>query len=163
MVNQIKLYNKELLSIILIFCTGILVEFLGVNYGLLFGEYSYGKNLGPKLFEVPILIGMNWVILTVISGSISNYISKGSKILSILLGSTLMLFIDFFIEPVAPMLDFWEFKNSIVPFSNYTGWLITGSITQILYQYLFKEKELRFSLNLYLAIFVFFLFLNFKI
>ena len=163
MVNQIKLYNKELLSIILIFCTGILVEFLGVNYGLLFGEYSYGKNLGPKLFEVPILIGMNWVILTVISGSISNYISKGSKILSILLGSTLMLFIDFFIEPVAPMLDFWEFKNSIVPLSNYTGWLITGFVTQLLYQYLFKEKELRFSLNLYLAIFVFFLFLNFKI
>ena len=163
MVNQIKLYNKELLSIILIFCTGILVEFLGVNYGLLFGEYSYGKNLGPKLFEVPILIGMNWVILTVISGSISNYISKGSKILSILLGSTLMLFIDFFIEPVAPMLDFWEFKNSIVPLSNFTGWLITGFVTQLLYQYLFKEKELRFSLNLYLAIFVFFLFLNFKI
>ena len=163
MVNQIKLHNKELLSIILIFCTGILVEFLGVNYGLLFGEYSYGKNLGPKLFEVPILIGMNWVILTVISGSISNYISKGSKILSILLGSTLMLFIDFFIEPVAPMLDFWEFKNSIVPLSNYSGWFMTGLITQLLYQYLFKEKELKFSLNLYLAILVFFLFLNFKI
>ena len=42
------------------------------------------------------------------SGSISNYISKGSKILSIVLGSILMLVIDFFIEPVAPMLDFWE-------------------------------------------------------
>ena len=163
MVNQIKLNSKELFCIVLIFLTGISVEFLGVNYGLLFGEYSYGKNLGPKLFEVPILIGMNWVILTVISGSISNYISKGSKILSILLGSILMLFIDFFIEPVAPMLDFWEFKNSIVPLSNYTGWLITGFVTQLLYQYLFKEKELRFSLNLYLAIFVFFLFLNFKI
>ena len=163
MVNQIKLKRVELLCIILIFWTGISVELLGVNYGLLFGEYSYGKNLGPKLFEVPILIGMNWVILTVISGSISNYISKGSKILSILLGSILMLFIDFFIEPVAPMLDFWEFKNSIVPLSNYTGWLITGFVTQLLYQYLFKEKELKFSLNLYLAIFVFFLFLNFKI
>ncbi len=163
MVNQIKLKRVELLSIILIFCTGILVEFLGVNYGLLFGEYSYGKNLGPKLFGVPILIGMNWVILTVISGSISSYISKGSKILSILLGSILMLFIDFFIEPVAPILDFWEFKNSIVPLSNYTGWFMTGLITQLLYQYLFKEKELKFSLNLYLAILVFFLFLNFKI
>ena len=136
MVNQIKLKRVELLCIILIFWTGISVELLGVNYGLLFGEYSYGKNLGPKLFEVPILIGMNWVILTVISGSISSYISKGSKILSILLGSILMLFIDFFIEPVAPILDFWEFKNSIVPLSNYTGWFMTGFITQLLYQYL---------------------------
>ena len=32
---------------------------------------------------------MNWVILTTISGSISNYISKGRKIPSIVLGSIL--------------------------------------------------------------------------
>ena len=163
MVNQIKLHGRELLCIILIFWTGILVEFLGVNYGLLFGEYSYGENLGPKFYGVPFLIGMNWVILTTISGSISNYITKGSKIPSIILGSILMLVIDFFIEPVAPILDFWEFKNSIVPLSNYTGWLITGFVTQLLYQHFFKEKELNFSLNLYLAILVFFLFLNLKI
>ena len=163
MVNQIKLHNRELLCIVLIFWTGIFVEFLGVNYGLLFGEYSYGKNLGPKLLGVPFLIGMNWVILTTISGSISDYIFKEKKILSILFGSVLMLAIDFFIEPVAPTLDFWEFKNSIVPLSNYTGWLITGIFTQTLYHFLFKEKELKFSINLYLAIFVFFLFLNLKI
>tara|TARA_Y100000816_G_C26100384_1_gene582998 strand:+ start:1769 stop:2401 length:633 start_codon:yes stop_codon:yes gene_type:complete len=163
MVNQIKLHKRELLCIVLIFWTGIFVEFLGVNYGLLFGEYSYGKNLGPKLLGVPFLIGMNWVILTTISGSISNYIFKGKKIMAILSGSVLMLIIDFFIEPVAPTLDFWEFKNSIVPFSNYTGWLITGLFTQFLYQFLFKEKELTFSINLYFAIFVFFLFLNLKL
>ena len=163
MVNQIKLHKRELLCIVLIFWTGIFVEFLGVNYGLLFGEYSYGRNLGPKLLGVPFLIGMNWVILTTISGSISNYIFKGKKIMAILSGSVLMLIIDFFIEPVAPTLDFWEIKNSIVPFSNYTGWLVTGIFTQFLYQFLFKEKELTFSINLYFAIFVFFLFLNLKL
>ena len=163
MVNQIKLHKRELLCIVLIFWTGIFVEFLGVNYGLLFGEYSYGRNLGPKLFGVPFLIGMNWVILTTICGSISNQICKGRKIPSILLGSLLMLFIDFFIEPVAPKLDFWEFKDSIVPLSNYSGWLITGLLTQSFYQLLFKYKELNFSVNLYLAIFVFFLFLGLKL
>ena len=163
MVNQIKLHKRELLCIVLIFWTGIFVEFLGVNYGLLFGEYSYGRNLGPKLFGVPFLIGMNWVILTTISGSISNQICKGRKIPSILLGSLLMLFIDFFIEPVAPTLDFWEFKDSIVPLSNYSGWFITGLLTQSFYQLLFKYKELNFSVNLYLAIFVFFLILGFRL
>ena len=163
MVNQIKLHKRELLCIVLIFWTGIFVEFLGVNYGLLFGEYSYGRNLGPKLFGVPFLIGMNWVILTTISGSISNRICKGRKIPSILVGSLLMLFIDFFIEPVAPTLDFWEFKDSIVPLSNYSGWLITGLLTQSFYQLLFKYKELNFSVNLYLAIFVFFLILGFRL
>ena len=163
MINQIKLHKRELFCIILIFLTGIIVEFLGVNYGLLFGEYSYGRNLGPKLFGVPFLIGMNWVILTTISGSISNQICKGRKILSILLGSLLMLFIDFFIEPVAPTLDFWEFKDSIVPLLNYGGLLITGLLTQSFYQLLFKHKELNFSVNLYLAIFVFFLVLSLKL
>ena len=163
MVNQIKLHKRELLCIVLIFWTGIFVEFLGVNYGLLFGEYSYGRNLGPKLFGVPFLIGMNWVILTTISGSISNRICKGRKIPSIILGSLLMLFIDFFIEPVAPTLDFWEFKDSVVPLSNYSGWLITGLLTQSFYQLLFKYKELNFSVNLYLAIFVFFLILGLKL
>ena len=163
MVNQIELHKRELFCIVLIFWTGIFVEFLGVNYGLLFGEYSYGRNLGPKLFGVPFLIGMNWVILTAISGSISNYICKGRKIPSIILGSLLMLFIDFFIEPVAPTLDFWEFKGSIVPLSNYSGWLITGLFTQCFYQLLFKHKELNFSVNLYLAIFVFFLILSLKL
>ena len=163
MVNQIKLHKRELLCIVLIFWTGIFVEFLGVNYGLLFGEYLYGRNLGPKLFGVPFLIGMNWVILTTISGSISNQICKGRKIPSILLGSLLMLFIDFFIEPVAPTLDFWEFKDSIVPLSNYSGWFVTGLLTQSFYQLLFKYKELKFSVNLYLAIFVFFLFLGLKL
>ena len=162
MVNQIKINKKELLCIVLIFWTGIFVEFLGVNYGLLFGEYSYGSNLGPKVFGVPFLIGMNWVILTTISGSISNFIFKEKKILSIILGSILMLVIDFFIEPVAPTLDFWEFKNSIVPISNYTGWFMTGIITQSFYHFLIKEKEFKFSINLYLAIFVFFLGLNLK-
>lgn len=163
MVNQIKLHKRELLCIVLIFWTGIFVEFLGVNYGLLFGEYLYGRNLGPKLFGVPFLIGMNWVILTTISGSISNQICKGRKIPSILLGSLLMLFIDFFIEPVAPTLDFWEFKGSIVPLSNYSGWFVTGLLTQSFYQLLFKYKELKFSVNLYIAIFVFFLFLSLKL
>ena len=163
MINQIELHKRELFCIVLIFWTGIFVEFLGVNYGLLFGEYTYGKNLGPKLFGVPFLIGMNWVILTTISGSISNQIFNGRKIPSILLGSLLMLFIDFFIEPVAPTLDFWEFKDSIVPLSNYSGWFITGLITQTFYQLLFKHKELNFSVNLYLAIFIFFLLLGLKL
>ena len=132
MINQIKINKKELLCIVLIFWTGIFVEFLGVNYGLLFGEYSYGSNLGPKVFGVPFLIGMNWVILTTISGSISNFIFKEKKILSIILGSILMLVIDFFIEPVAPTLDFWEFKNSIVPISNYTGFFMTVIFTHSL-------------------------------
>jgi len=160
MINQKNPGIKELIGIGLIFFTGIIVEYLGVNYNLIFGEYDYGKNMGPKFFGVPFLIGVNWIIITLTAGGIANTFFKKNKYLTILFGSILMVFIDFFIEPVAPVLDFWEFKGNIVPISNYTGWLFTGLITQSVYYITFKEKEFTFSINLYSAILVFFLLLN---
>ena len=40
-----------------------LVEVQGVRTGLIFGSYSYGNTLGLKLADVPITIGLNWIIL----------------------------------------------------------------------------------------------------
>ena len=160
MINQKNPRIKELIGIGLIFFAGIIVEYLGVNYNLIFGEYEYGENMGPKFFGVPFLIGVNWIIITLTAGGIANTFFKKNKYLTIFFGSILMVFIDFFIEPVAPILDFWEFKGNIVPISNYTGWLFTGLITQSIYYITFKEKEFTFSINLYSAILVFFLLLN---
>ncbi|MBK7882949.1 MAG: carotenoid biosynthesis protein [Chitinophagaceae bacterium] len=44
-------------------CIGIAVEIIGVKTGFLFGNYSYGIVLGPKIQSVPILIGINWFII----------------------------------------------------------------------------------------------------
>ena len=160
MINQKNPRINELIGIGLIFFAGIIVEYLGVNYNLIFGEYEYGENMGPKFFGVPFLIGVNWIIITLTAGGIANTFFKKNKYLTILFGSILMVFIDFFIEPVAPVLDFWEFKGNIVPISNYTGWLFTGLITQSIYYSTFREKEFTFSINLYSAILVFFSLLN---
>ena len=160
MINQKNPRINELIGIGLIFFAGIIVEYLGVNYNLIFGEYEYGENMGPKFFGVPFLIGVNWIIITLTAGGIANTFFKKNKYLTIFFGSILMVFIDFFIEPVAPVLDFWEFKGNIVPISNYTGWLFTGFITQSIYYVTFREKEFTFSINLYSAILVFFLLLN---
>ena len=42
------------------FATGMLVEWIGVHTGYLFGSYDYGTVLGPKLLGVPLIIGINW-------------------------------------------------------------------------------------------------------
>ncbi len=160
--TNIKLTNKnQIFSLLLIFLVGMLSEFIGVNYGLIFGEYTYGNNLGFKLFGVPLLIGLNWVILTVICANIASILIKNSSILlMIILGTTLMLIMDFVMEPIAPKLDLWKFKNLVVPTSNYIGWLIISILTQAIYNIQFKEKEFKISLNLYTAIFIFFGSLN---
>ncbi len=159
---NIKLNNKnQIFALLLIFLIGMLSEFIGVNYGLIFGEYIYGNNLGFKLFGVPFLIGLNWVILTVICANIASILIKNNSIiLIIILGTLLMLFVDFVMEPIAPKLDLWKFKNLVVPTSNYIGWLIISILTQTIYNIQFKEKEFKLSFNLYTAIFIFFVSLN---
>ena len=155
--------NYHILSILSIFLIGMITESLGVNYGLIFGDYEYGNNLGFKLFGVPYLIGVNWIILTAISANIASFLTKNrSVVLTIIIGTLLMLAMDFVMEPIAPKLDMWRFKNLIVPPSNYVGWLFVGLFTQTLYNLYFRQKEIIVSTNLYLAFFFFFGCLNLK-
>ena len=42
---------------------GFGVEVIGVETGLLFGDYEYGSGLGPKVLKVPMLMGVLWWIL----------------------------------------------------------------------------------------------------
>ena len=59
---------RKWIAFVLFFSGGMLAEWLGVNFGLLFGDYAYGQNLGPKLDGVPFLIGVNWALLTFVIG-----------------------------------------------------------------------------------------------
>ena len=159
-VNQKSLMKKEVIIIFLIFSIGMIAEILGVNYGLIFGKYDYGDNLGLKLLGVPLLIGLNWVVLTFICGSISNHFIK-NKYLSIVVAIILMLLIDITLEPIAPILDYWEFSGSIAPIQNYIGWAFTSLLTLSIYQFFYSKKEFTFSINLFLAQLLFFVGFNF--
>ena len=161
-VNQKQLESKELKSAFLIFFIGMISEILGVNYGLIFGDYVYLDNLGFKIFGVPVLIGVNWIILTFITGSLSSFIFKNEYV-SILMGAILMIGLDLLIEPVAPLLGFWIFDLQKVPLQNYIGWFVIGIITQALFQFKIAEKELTFSTHLLIINAIFFAFLNYQI
>ena len=159
-VNQKSLKKKEIIIVFLIFSIGMIAEILGVNYGLIFGKYDYGDNLGLKLLGVPLLIGLNWVVLTFICGSISNHFIK-NKYLSIVVAIILMLLIDITLEPIAPIQDYWEFSGSIAPIQNYIGWAFTSLLTLSIYQFFYSKKEFTFSINLFLAQLLFFVGFNF--
>ncbi len=42
---------------------GWLAECIGVQTGLLFGQYNYGEGLGPKLAGVPLILGILWFVM----------------------------------------------------------------------------------------------------
>lgn len=107
---------------------GFLAEALGVATGKIFGAYEYGQNLGLKILDVPIIIGINWAVLSFVCTSLANYIVRKSIYLKTLLASLLMLVFDFFIEESAPKFDFWEFELNPVPIENYISWFILALI-----------------------------------
>ena len=148
--------NKSKIGLTLIFFLGLIVEILGVNYGLFFGEYSYGANFGPKIYEVPYLIGFNWVLLIIATGSLSDKLIKGKEIYKIFFASSLMVLIDLLIEKSAPKLDYWEFVISPVPFSNYLWWFIFSLCFQYIFFKTVKTKEYNLSSNILVIQFLFF-------
>ena len=148
--------KKSKIGLMLIFLFGLIVELLGVNYSLFFGDYSYGANLGSKIYGVPYVIGFNWVLLIIATGSVSDKLIKGKEIYKIIFASFLMVLIDLLMEKSAPKLDFWEFVISPVPFSNYLWWFIFSLCFQYIFFKTVKTKEYILSSNILVIQFIFF-------
>lgn len=154
-VNLPDVNKRVLLAAVVAFVVGMCVELLGVNYGLIFGQYVYGDNLGVKVGGVPLLIGANWVMLTFITGAVGAVFFKRT-VVAAMFGALLMVLLDLVIEPVAPKFDYWEFANETAPISNYIGWFLVAFPIQWVYQSQVKQKDRVFSFHLVLIQFLFF-------
>lgn len=132
-------YSKSFWAFLLFgFFVGMAVEWIGVHTGYLFGDYYYGENLGVKWYEVPVIIGINWVMLTIICSSVISYL-KLNKYISIFLSAILMLILDLLIEPFAIVSDYWYWSGDI-PISNFVTWFIIALFLQFVW-FSFKLAE----------------------
>ena len=148
--------NKRVLTIIILgFFIGMITEILGVQYGWIFGDYQYGNKLGTKLMGVPLLIGVNWALLTVITGVIAQQFYS-NKFMRVLIGVGLMVFLDLLMEPLAPVLDFWIFDVEEAPLQNYLGWAAVSIFLQFGYYFLKVRINSSFPFHLYLLQIIFF-------
>ena len=148
----------------LVFSLGYGIEVLGVQTGKIFGAYSYGEILGFKLWDTPLMIGVNWLLLVLSAGNlVDQVLSKGSTYLKIAVAATLMLLLDLLIEPVAIHWTMWTWENIDVPLQNYLAWwLIAAVMFGIYYQFLGKHVN-KVAGAVFIIQLVFFALLNFRI
>ena len=150
---------KNLLYLFIAFCIGFSAEVIGVKTGILFGDYSYGTNLGYKFSGVPIVIGLLWGVLAVGSAScVAQFpiLKKQAPFVAALL----MLGVDYIMEPVAIASDFWSWNGAAIPIWNYICWFGIAWILQIILKRgLFLESNKVFNL-VFLLITLFFSLLN---
>lgn len=158
-------YTKKIVFVfLLIYLLGFLVELIGVNTGLIFGDYKYGSGLGFKIFGTPLLIGINWLFLTYTSVSILSSF-KLNSVLTVIFAPFLMLIYDIVLEQVAPKMDMWDWQNASVPIANYIAWYLIALVFAGFLKVFKINTENPMSKILLLSqfVFLFFLMLFFKI
>lgn len=158
--NAKRFNAKTVIWIATVFLFTIIVEIIGVNTALVFGDYVYSDVLGFKLFGVPLIIGLNWTII--ILGLVSltdNLVSTNIIFHSILIGAFAVLF-DIILEPVALKLNYWEWETLSIPFKNYLSWFIIAFILGLAGFKIKAKFSSRYILHYIFAQFLFLCLLN---
>lgn len=161
------------LFMLIAFVVGMFTEIVGVNTGKLFGHYQYGSVMGPKLWGVPFLIGLNWFVVVYSVGIIMRKINiwmeakylpqghqmrPGFKAASFIIdGALLATFFDFIMEPVAIKLKFWQWHTAYVPFFNYFCWFFISAFLLVLFRKFNFNKTNHFAIHLFIIQLLFFI------
>lgn len=137
------------------FVIGISVELIGVHTSYLFGSYFYGNSLGWKWYGVPLIIGLNWGILTVTSSAIIHRFQLNKHVEAIL-AAILMVLFDYILEPVAIKLDYWHWTEGQIPVYNFICWMGVSYLLQLIYQRMKLAEVNKVAESLFLMMFIFF-------
>ncbi len=154
--------TKSFAIMALIALLGYAIEVVGVKTGVVFGHYWYGNSLGPKLFEVPIMIGINWVLLTYCASIIVSSFIK-SMLARIIVGASMVTFYDFVMEPVAIYTNMWHWQSGVIPLKNYLMWFLLAAFFVFIFTRFSKNNLNGLALHVLLLQFLFFVILNLKI
>lgn len=135
-----------------------MLEVAGVRTGQIFGEYAYGRTLGYQVVNVPITIGINWILLVMVTGAVVAEWNVGGKIGRAALGAGLMTALDVLIEPVAVHFDFWQWNNNNIPVQNFIAWWVASFFFH--WVYISADLPAKSSLFRLIAALQFFFFLG---
>lgn len=130
--------------IVLFLVIGNILENIGVATAFPFGHYYFTDQMGPKLFRVPVFLGLayvgiayvSWLLANVILGNATSRISGARIFLVPTLASVIMTSWDLSQDAVwSTILHLWIWTRGGtyfgVPLSNFLGWLL---VVYIVYQ-----------------------------
>jgi putative membrane protein len=129
------------------------IELLGVTTGWPYGAFRYGIDLGPMIagkvpvglpvFFLPLVLNAYLLCLLLLGERARNPLLR--------LGATLaaVLAIDLVLDPAAVAIGFWEYlpleaayPYYDVPVSNYFGWVISGTVAVVVFDWGFDREAL---------------------
>ena len=140
---------------VLVFQKEMTVKLGIVFFAVFTGSYVYGNALGIKIFNTPVLIGLNWLILIYCTTAIVNHLFK-EKVTRIILGSVMMVGYDLLLEYVAPVMAMWSWDTIYPGIRNFMMWFIISMVLHILFQAIDHRIENKPARYLFLIQILFF-------
>jgi len=149
---------KNWIAFAAIALVGFVAELIGVNTQRLFGVYTYEDTLGLKLWNTPIVIALNWLVLIYCIAAMSKNIRDNWYFPVI--GAATMVAFDWIMEPVAIATGMWSWGVQEIPLNNYTDWFLISGFLFLMIRILKIEINNRIAVVLIAMQLVFFLSLN---
>jgi putative membrane protein len=132
---------------------GNISENLSVATGFPFGHYYFEELMGPKLFQVPVLLGLAYIGMAYVSWTLARLIVgapqmpvTGARVITLpLVASFIMVAWDLAQDPVwGTVLHGWAWLDGGpwfgVPISNYVGWYGTVFTIYLLFTLYLRSK-----------------------
>ncbi|HMF65954.1 MAG TPA: carotenoid biosynthesis protein [Edaphobacter sp.] len=141
LIHGMRLYRSRAIWIFIALCLGIgsFFESISLRTGFPFGHYSFTDRMGPKAFQLPILLALAYVGMGYLSWVVSlvglkyqNGPLSGRRLFTLpLVASFVMTAWDLTMDPVWANIDrAWVWKDGGtylgVPVSNFLGWFFTA-------------------------------------
>jgi putative membrane protein len=139
----------------LVYLITFVLEALGTATGEIFGPYTYGPTLGPKLFAVPVVIAFNWLLVILGALGLARLIFRRRLPVAVAT-AVLAVGFDFLLEPTAIRLDYWTWQAAGIPLRNYLAWLLIALVAALLFVVLKLSVKTRLPLVYFLIQLVFF-------
>jgi uncharacterized membrane protein len=120
---------------------GNVVENVGVLTGVPFGHYNFLALMGPRIFYVPVLLGLAYIGMAYVSWMIARLIvgRHGGRLFVLpAVASFIMVAWDWAQDPVwSTLLHAWRWGDGGswfgVPVSNYVGWYLNVFLIYLLF------------------------------
>lgn len=130
---------------------GNTTENLSIATGFPFGHYYFVELMGPKLFQVPILLGLAYIGMAYVSWTLARLIIgdiafTGLRFLAVpITAGFIMVAWDVAQDPVwATVLHGWVWRDGGpwfgVPVSNYFGWYLTVFLIYLCFAFYLRRQ-----------------------
>ena len=136
-------------------CLGVLtaytyaIEIVGVRTDWPYGAFEYTISLGPMLLgEVPLALPLFFIPLVVNAYLLTLLVlGRWSErvLVRVPVAIAAVVAVDLVLDPAAVAVGFWAFEQGGyygVPFSNYVGWVISGTVAVVLVDLAFDRAGL---------------------